>query len=113
MSYILAWLFKWTLPFLRWVSPSLCGNDGLSSGRKIASFVFMFMILSTTSKIILKENATMIHVYVLAILVCTYLLLIGIITMQNIMDIYKNSSFSKKTETVTTEAKVTEIKEGV
>lgn len=108
MRVIIRFLFGWIMPLILWIEPSLTGNDNKASGRKIASFVFMFMILSTTSKIILKETATLIHVYVLAILVCTYLLLIGIITVQNIVDIYKSSTFSRKTET---ETKVTETKE--
>lgn len=105
MSHILKWLFRFMNPFLRWLNPSFCGNDGLSSGRKISAFVFMFMIVSTTSKILMKDNPTMIHIYLLLVLVSTFLLLQGIITIQNIMDIYKNSTFSKKTET---EIKVTE-----
>lgn len=90
MSHILKWLFKFMNPFLLWINSSFCGNDGKSSGRKISAFVFMFMIVSTTSKILMKDNPTMIHVYLLCVLVTTFLLLQGIITVQNIVDIWKN-----------------------
>ena len=90
MSYILRFLFKFMDPFWAWINPSFCGNDGKSSGRKISAFVFMFMILSTTSKILMKDNPTMIHIYLLLVFVTTFLLLQGIITVQNIVDIWKN-----------------------
>lgn len=90
MSYILRFLFKFMMPFLKWVSPSLEGNDGKASGRKISTLVFMFMIVSTTSKILMKDTPTMIHVYLLVVLVATFLLLQGIITVQNIVDIWRN-----------------------
>lgn len=90
MTWLLRFLFKWTFPFFEWLAPSLCGKDGLSSSRKISSFIFMIMIVSTTSKLVIKDNPTMMHVYVLGVLVSTYLLLIGILTAQNLMDIWKN-----------------------
>lgn len=90
MSHVLKWLFKFTIPFLQWLNPSFCGNDGRSSGRKISAFVFMFMIVSTTSKILMKDNPTMVHIYLLCVLVSTFLLLQGIITVQNMLDLWKN-----------------------
>lgn len=92
MSWILRFFFGWMMPFLKWIEPSFTGNDGRTSGRKISGFVFMLLIVSTTSKIIMKDNPTMIHVYLLCVLVCTFLLLQGIITVQNIVDIWRNGS---------------------
>lgn len=95
MSKIIPFLFGWLMPLLKYLAPSICGTDGNTSGRKISALVFMFMILSTTSKILMKDSPTMIHIYLLAILVCTYLLLIGILTIQNIVDIMKNGGVGK------------------
>lgn len=96
MSRLIRFLFSWTTPFWLWIAPSVYGKDGLTSGRKISSFVFMLMILSTTSKILMKDNPTMIHVYLLCVLVGTFLLLQGILTVQNIVDILKNGNADKK-----------------
>lgn len=96
MSTFLAWLFKFMMPFLRFLAPSFCGSDGKASGRKISAFVFMLMILSTTSKILMKDNPTMIHVYLLLVLVTTFLLLQGIITVQNIIDLWRNGKPENK-----------------
>lgn len=90
MTWLLQFFFKWTFPFFSWIEPSFLGKDGKSSGRKISAFVFMFMIVSTTSKILMKDNPTIIHIYLLAVLVTTFLLLQGIITVQNIIDVWKN-----------------------
>lgn len=92
MRCILRFFFGWITPFLSWIEPSFLGKDGKTSGRKISAFVFMFMIVSTTSKILMKDNPTMIHVYLLCVLVCTFLLLQGIITVQNIVDLWKNGN---------------------
>lgn len=92
MKVILRFFFGWTLPFISWLQSSFEGKDGKSSGRKISAFVFMLMILTTTSKILMKDNPTMIHVYLLCVLVTTFLLLQGIITVQNIVDVWKNGS---------------------
>ena len=90
MSRLLRNLFGWLTPLIYWFVPSLTGADNKASGRKISSFVFMFLIISTTSKILMRDNPTIIHVYLLGILVCTYLLLVGILTVQNIIDLWKN-----------------------
>lgn len=90
MKRLIRFLFSWLLPFLQWIEPSMTGKDGKASGRKISAFVFMAMILSTTSKILMKDDPTIIHVYLLCVLVATFLLLQGIITIQNIVDIMKN-----------------------
>lgn len=92
MTWILKFLFKWTLPFWTWLQPSFEGKDGKSSGRKISACVFMALIITTTSKILMKDNPTMIHVYLLCVLVVTFLVLQGIITVQNIIDLWKNGN---------------------
>ena len=92
MTWIIRFLFKWTFPFWNWIESSFTGKDGRSSGRKISAFVFMFMIVSTTSKILMKDDPTMIHVYLLCVLVATFLLLQGIITFQNVIDLWKNGT---------------------
>lgn len=90
MKFLIRFFFGWMHPAIVWVEPSFTGRDGKSSGRKISAFVFMFMIVSTTSKILMKDNPTMIHIYLLCVLVTTFLLLQGIITVQNIVDFWKN-----------------------
>jgi len=92
MTILIRFFFKWTFPAFLWLEASFTGRDGKSSGRKISAFVFMFMIVSTTSKILMKDNPTMIHIYLLCVLVSTFLLLQGIITVQNIIDVWKNGS---------------------
>lgn len=90
MSWILKFFFGWTMPFISFLRPSLCGKDGKASGRKISGCVFVFLIVSTTSKVLMKDNPTMIHIYLLCVLVATFLILEGILTVQNIIDIWKN-----------------------
>lgn len=96
MKWILRFLFNWTMPFLLWIEPSFLGRDNKTSGRKVSAFVFMVMIITTTSKILVKDNPTIIHVYLLCVLVCTFLLLQGIITAQNIIDLRKTGDEIKK-----------------
>lgn len=91
MSWIIRFLFKWLTPFLVWIEPSFTGNDNKSSGKKISGFVLMFLIISTTSKILMKDNPTIIHIYLLCALLLAFLALQGIITGQNIVDIWRNS----------------------
>lgn len=92
MTFLIKFFLGWTFPFWKWIESSFTGKDGKSSGRKISAFVFMLMIVSTTSKILMKDNPTMIHVYLLCVLVCTFLLLQGIITAQNVIDVWKNGN---------------------
>lgn len=92
MTWLIKFFLGWTFPFFKWVEPSFTGKDNKSSGRKISSFIFMGMIISTTSKILMKDDPTMIHVYLLCVLVATYLLLQGILTVQNIVDLWKNGN---------------------
>lgn len=90
MSVIIRFLFGWTMPFILFMAPSLQGPDGRTSGRKVSACVIMGMMVSTTSKILVKDNPTMIHIYLLSVLVLTFLLLQGIITFQNVIDLWKN-----------------------
>lgn len=90
MTRILKFIFGWTLPFLYWLAPSLTEQNGKTSGRKLSACITMFLIISTTSKILMKENPTMIHVYLLCVLGLIFLLLQGIITFQNVIDLWKN-----------------------
>lgn len=92
MTWLIKFFFKWTFPFWLWIEASFVGKDGKSSGRKISAFVFMVLIMTTTSKILMKDNPTMIHVYLLCVLVVTFLVLQGIITVQNIIDVWKNGN---------------------
>jgi hypothetical protein len=92
MSWLIRFFFKWSFPLFKWIESSFTGKDGRSSGRKISAFAFMVLIISTTSKILMKDNPTMIHVYLLCVLVTTFLLLQGIITVQNIVDLWKNGN---------------------
>lgn len=96
MKWLLNFFFGWTMPAWVWLEPSFLGKDGKSSGRKISAFVFMLMIISTTSKVLMKDNPTIIHVYLLCVLVATFLLLQGIITAQNIIDLRKTGYEIKK-----------------
>ena len=75
MTFLIKFFLGWTFPFWSWIEASFVGRDGKSSGRKISAFVVMFMIVSTTSKILMKDNPTMIHIYLLCVLVTTFLLL--------------------------------------
>lgn len=97
MIWLIKFFFGWSLPFLKWLEPSFTGKDDKASGRKISAAIIMFMILSTTSKILMKDNPTMIHVYLLCVLVLTFLLLQGIITFQNVIDLWKNGVPEKNT----------------
>lgn len=90
MGWLIKFLFGWTFPFICWIAPSFMGKDGKTSGRKLSACVIMFLIVSTTSKIIMKENPTIIHVYLLCVLGLIFLLLQGIITFQNVIDLWKN-----------------------
>lgn len=92
MTWLIKFFFKWTFPAFSWLEASFTGKDGKASGRKISAFVFMVLIISTTSKILMKDNPTMIHVYLLCVLVVTFLVLQGIITVQNIIDVWKNGN---------------------
>lgn len=98
MSYILKFLFKFLMPFIAWAEPSVTGNDNKASGRKISSVVFMIMIISTTGKLLAKDDVSLHQLYLLIVLVATFLLLQGIITIQNIADIWKNGSQAPKVE---------------
>lgn len=95
MTWLIKFLFGWLMPFFKWVEPSFTGKDNLASGRKISAAVIMFMIISDTSKILMKDNPTIIHVYLLCVLVITFLLLQGIITFQNVIDLWKNGNCDK------------------
>lgn len=90
MTWLIRFFFKWLTPFLIWIEPSFTGNDNRTSGKKISGFVLMFLIVSTTSKILMKENPTIIHIYLLCVLLVGFLALQGIITGQNIVDLWKN-----------------------
>jgi len=96
MRSVIRFFFSWTFPFFEWLEPSFLGRDGRCSGRKVSACVFMFMIVSTSSKILMKDSPTMIHIYLLAVLVTTFLLLQGILTVQNIIDVWKNGDTTKK-----------------
>lgn len=90
MTWLIKFFFGWMFPFFKWIEPSFTGKDNLASGRKISACILMFMIISTTSKVLMKDNPTIIHVYLLCVLVLTFLLLQGIITFQNVIDLWKN-----------------------
>jgi len=90
MTWLIRFLFGFTTPMLKWLQPAFSGNDDKTSSRKLSSFVFMLLIVSTTSKLLLKDDVSIYHVYILVILVATFLLLVGILTIQNIVDILKN-----------------------
>jgi len=99
--------FGFTVPFLKWVEPSFTGNDRKASGRKLSACVFMVLISTTTSKLLLKEDINVFHIYLLVVLVSTFLLLIGILTAQNLMDIWKNGN-GKSNGTVSQPAQPTD-----
>lgn len=90
MTKLVAWAFGWMMPFFKWVAPAFTGGDDKASHRKLSSFVFMILICSTTSKLLLKDDVSMNHVYLLLILLGAFLLLAGIVTVQNIVNIMKN-----------------------
>lgn len=95
MSRILKFLFKFLDPFLEWVEPSVTGNDNKASGRKLSSVGIMVLIFSTTGKLLAKDDISMPQIYLLCVLVATFLLLQGIITIQNIADIIKGQKDTK------------------
>ncbi len=90
MSKLIPYLFGWVMPFLKWLEHSFTGNDGKASHRKISSFVMMLLIIYTTVKLNAKEIVSTNHLFLLLILVGTFLLLAGILTVQNIISIIKN-----------------------
>ena len=96
MSRLVWWLFGWTYPFLLWLQPSLSGDDGKSSSRKIGAAIFMVLIVTTTSKLLLKESVSLYHIYLLCVLVVSFLLVHGIITVQNMIVIWKSVYTKKK-----------------
>lgn len=95
MTWLIRFLFGWLMPLINWIEPSFTGKDNMASGRKISAAVLMIMIVTDTSKILMKDNPTIIHVYLLCVLVVTFLLLQGIITFQNVIDLWKNGPISK------------------
>lgn len=90
MSWLIKFLFGFMKPFLLWLEPAFTGADGKASYRKLSAFFLMIMISSCTSKLLLKDTVELYHIYILAILVATFLLLVGIITVPMIVDIWKN-----------------------
>lgn len=89
MGKIVKFLFGWTMPLILWFADAFQGHDGKASSRKLSSFAFMCLIGTSSGKMLMRETSIN-DVYILCVLVATFLLLTGILTIQNVIAIWKN-----------------------
>lgn len=91
MKKLISFLFGWTTPFLLWFKDSLTGTDGKAEESKMGAWAVLALIIWTVKRIIVSAaGITMIHIYLLALLAILYLLLIGVIKFQEIIEGIKN-----------------------
>ncbi|TZF84506.1 hypothetical protein FW774_05830 [Pedobacter sp. BS3] len=70
---------------INWIRPSFEDNDGKASYRRITAFVFVCLICYM---VIWNRIQTEIHLKAFFALLITLLLLIGIVTVQNILTFF-------------------------
>ncbi len=76
--------------FLLWLKPSFEGDDNKSSFRRISAFIILLVMIYVG---VAGTVTSMLHLYVLAIYATAFLMLVGIITIDNILTLintYKN-----------------------
>ena len=82
---------KYIIKVLEFLKPCLTGTDGKSEESKVASFFILALILYVTRHIIeVPAGVTMINIYLIALLSVLYLLLIGVLKFQEIIEAIKN-----------------------
>ena len=82
---------KLIVKIIEFLKPSLTGTDGKSEEGKIASW-FVLALMAWSVKHILEaaSGITTIHLYLVALLAVLYLLLIGVLKFQEIIEAIKN-----------------------
>jgi hypothetical protein len=82
---------KFIVKILTFLKPSFTGTDGKSEESKFAAWIILGLIVWATKHIIeTPSGITMIHIYLLGLLAVLYLLLIGVLKFQEIIEAVKN-----------------------
>jgi hypothetical protein len=77
------------MKFIKWLRPSFEDNDGKASYRRITAFVMVCLI---SYMVVYEKVQIELHFKVFLSLLITLLLLIGIVTTQNILTFFNKKS---------------------
>lgn len=80
------------MKFIQWIRPSFEDNDGKSSYRRITAFVFVCLI---SYMVVFDKVQQEVHLKVFYSMLVTLLLLIGIVTAQNILTFFNRKNDEK------------------
>ena len=81
------------MKFINWIKPSFEDNDGTASYRRITAFILICLISYMVLWDVIKTPISLNAFYAL---LTTFLLLVGIVTAQNILTFFNKKSDEKE-----------------
>lgn len=94
--------------FLIWLKPTVEGDDGKSSARRLTAFWIVFLYTIGNGLMFYRCEDWMVLLYLLVIDAIFILMLFGIITVSNLITFWKIKNNSSETDTTTTDVTVTD-----